>query len=122
MVKTYIIFISLISLSFCERGDLLSFEYVDSRDIDTIQEQLDIQFGPSLAPDALYDIHLYSITYETIDQFGNVTVASGLISYPDNVDFAYPIITFQHGTQIRRNSAPSMNGLNDLCHTFQKFV
>ena len=114
MGKKYIILISIISLSFCERGDLLSFEYVDSRDIDSIQEQLNNQFGPSFAPNALYDIHMYSITYETIDQFGNITVASGLISYPDNVDFAYPIITFQHGTQIRRDSAPSMNGLNDL--------
>ena len=114
MIKRYIILISIVSVSLCERGDLLSFEYVDSRDIDNIQEQLDNQFGASVSPDALYDIHMYSITYETIDQFGNVAVASGLISYPDNIDFSYPIITFQHGTQIRRGSAPSMNGFNDL--------
>ena len=114
MIKRYIILIIIIGLAFCERGDLLSFEYVDSRDTEAIQEQLDNQFGASLSPEALYDIHMYSITYETIDQFGNVTVASCLISYPDNTNFAYPIITFQHGTQIRRDSAPSMNGLNDL--------
>ena len=35
--------------------------------------------------DALYDIHMYSIVYETIDQFGNITTASGLVSYPDKV-------------------------------------
>jgi len=114
MIKRYIILIIIIGIAICERGDLLSFEYVDSRDTEAIQEQLDNQFGASLSPEALYDIHMYSITYETIDQFGNVTVASGLISYPDNINFAYPIITFQHGTQIRRDSAPSMNGLNDL--------
>ena len=68
MIKKYIILVSIINISICERGDLLSFEYVDSRDVDTIQEQLDNQFGPSLAPDALYDIHMYSIAYETIDQ------------------------------------------------------
>jgi len=57
---------------------------------------------------------MYSITYETIDQFGEVTTASGLISYPDDVTGAFPVISFQHGTQIRRGSAPSMNGFNDL--------
>jgi len=114
MVKRYIILISFIGVLFCERGDLLSFEYVDSKDASSIQEQLDNQFGASVSPDALYDIHMYSIVYETIDQFGNITTASGLVSYPDNVNFAYPIVTFQHGTQIRRDSAPSMNGLNEL--------
>ena len=75
MIKRYIILIIIIGLAICERGDLLSFEYVDSRDVEAIQEQLDAQFGPSLSPDALYDIHMYSIAYETIDQFGNVTIA-----------------------------------------------
>ena len=80
MIKRYIILISLMTISLCERGDLLSFEYVDSRDTEAIQEQLDNQFGASLSPEALYDIHMYSITYETIDQFGNFAIASGLIS------------------------------------------
>ena len=114
MIKLSIILLSAFSLLFSERGDLLSFEYKDSRDIDSIQDQLDSQFGESLSPDALFDIHMYAITYETIDQFGNVTVASGLVSYPDDVSLAYPIISFQHGTQIRRESAPSMNGFNEL--------
>ena len=114
MIKLSIILLSAFSLLFSERGDLLSFEYKDSRDIDSIQDQLDSQFGESLSPDALFDIHMYAITYETIDQFGNVTVASGLISYPDDISLAYPIISFQHGTQIRRESAPSMNGFNEL--------
>ena len=114
MIKLSIILASIFSLIFSERGDLLSFEYKDSKDIDSIQEQLDSQFGESLSPDALFDIHMYSITYETIDQFGNVTVASGLISYPEDINLAYPIISFQHGTQIRRESAPSMNGFNEL--------
>ena len=81
MIKLSIILVSVLSLLFSERGDLISFEYVDSRDIQTIQEQLDNQFGPSLAPEALFDVFMYSITYETINQFGDVTIASGLISY-----------------------------------------
>ena len=108
------LYIVLIGLIFSDRGDLISFEYIDSNDSESIQEQLDTQFGPSFAPEALYDIHMYAITYETIDQFGNIATASGLVSYPDDINSAYPIISFQHGTQIRRNSAPSMNGFNDL--------
>ena len=113
MIKLSIILVSVFSLLFSERGDLLSFEYKDSKDVDAIQQQLDSQFD-SLSPEALFDIHMYAITYETIDQFGNVAVASGLVSYPDDISLAYPIISFQHGTQIRRESAPSMNGFNEL--------
>ena len=114
MIKLSIILVSAFSLLFSERGDLLSFEYVDYKDVVSIQEQLDNQFGPSLAPEALYSITLYSMTYETIDQFGNDTVASGILSYPVDSNLAHPILSFQHGTQIRRASAPSMNGFNDL--------
>ena len=114
MIKLSIILLSTLSLLFSGRGDLLSFEYEGSKNIETIQQQLDNQFGPSLAPEALFDIHMYSIAYETIDQFGDVSIASGLISYPDDSNLAYPIISFQHGTQIRTGSAPSMNGFNDL--------
>jgi len=114
MKRIKIILCCIITSLFAERGDLLSFEYKDTRSAELIQQQLDDQFGPSLSPDAIYDAIMYSITYETIDQFGEVTIASGLISYPDDNNGAFPVLSFQHGTQIRRGSAPSMNGFNDL--------
>ena len=113
MIKLIIILSSFLSILLSDRGDLLTYEYVDSRDVQTIQEQLNLQFG-GLSPTAIYDIDLYAITYETIDQFGQIVVASGLISYPKDISSAFPLLTFQHGTQIRRESAPSMNGFNDL--------
>ena len=113
MIKLIIILSSFLSILLSDRGDLLTYEYVDSKDVQTIQEQLNAQFG-GLSPTALYDIDLYAITYETIDQFGQTVVASGLISYPKDISSAFPLLTFQHGTQIRRESAPSMNGFNDL--------
>ena len=113
MIKLIIILSSFLSILLSDRGDLLTYEYIDSRDVQTIQEQLNLQFG-GLSPTALYDIDLYAITYETIDQFGQTVVASGLISYPKDISSAFPLLTFQHGTQIRRESAPSMNGFNDL--------
>ena len=114
MKRVIIILACILTHLFGERGDLISFEYKDTRNAELIQEQLDDQFGPSLSPDAIYNAIMYSITYETIDQFGEVTTASGLISYPDDINGAFPILSFQHGTQIRRESAPSMNGFNDL--------
>ena len=54
MGKLSIILFSILSLLFSERGDLLSFEYKDSKDINSIQQQLDSQFGESLSPDALF--------------------------------------------------------------------
>ena len=94
MIKLSIILVSAFSLLFSERGDLLSFEYKDSKNAGDIQQQLDNQFGESLAPDAIFDIHMYAIVYETIDQFGNVTLASGIISYPDDASLA---ISLQDG-------------------------
>ncbi len=114
MKRIVIIMYCMLTVMFAARGDLLSFEYKDTRNSELIQQQLDDQFGPSLSPDAIYDAIMYSITYETIDQFGEVTIASGLISYPNDANAAFPVISFQHGTQIRRGSAPSMNGFNDL--------
>lgn len=108
-----VLILILLNLAFCVRGDIVSYEFQGEMNENQIQAQLDDNFG-SLAPEVLYSIKLYSIVYETIDQFGNTTLASGLISYPDNVYEAYPIASFQHGTQIRRESAPSMNGFNDL--------
>ena len=97
---------------FADRGDLISYDFLDDIDKETAQNVLN-SFIPT-APNVLYDLEMYSITYETIDQFGEVTIASGLISYPNDANAAFPVISFQHGTQIRRGSAPSMNGFNDL--------
>ncbi|MBI45739.1 MAG: hypothetical protein CMG66_06225 [Candidatus Marinimicrobia bacterium] len=114
MKNLLIILFSIFNVLLCYRGDLVSFEYKDSKSLEDIQQQLNNTFGESLSPEALFDIHMYSIVYETIDQFGNTTIASGLIAYPDDISLAYPILTFQHGTQIRRESAPSIRGFNDL--------
>ena len=66
MKRMIIILVCILTNLFAERGDLLSFEYKDSRSAELIQQQLDDQFGPSLSPDAIYDAIMYSITYETI--------------------------------------------------------
>ena len=85
MGRKLIILFCIFRLLLSERGDLISFEYKDSKDVNAIQTQLDEQFGTTISPNAIYDIHMYSIVYETIDQFGEAAIASGLISYPINI-------------------------------------
>ena len=113
MMKKIIIITLLITALFSERGDLISYEFKGTMNSEEIQDQLDSEFG-SLSPEALFSIEMYSIVYETIDQFGNETIASGLVAYPIAIENAFPIMSFQHGTQIRRESAPSMGGFNEL--------
>ena len=108
-----IIFILLISIIFSDRGDLISFEYVGLMQSNNIQEDLDASVG-QLSPNAIFNIKAYSIVYETIDQFGEYSEASGFISFPDNYHYAYPMYLFGHGTKVRRDSAPSMGSFNDL--------
>ena len=114
MIKLLIILLNISSFLFPERGDLISFEYKEEKSHIDIQNELDNSDAGELNPNAIYDIKLYSIVYETVDQFGETTQASGSIAIPDNNNFAYPFYLFGHGTQIRRSSAPSMNGFNVL--------
>ena len=113
MLKRIIILFLISSTIYAERGDLLSFEFVDSVNVDDIDNYLNGEFG-NFELSIEYSAIMYSITYETIDQFGNYTVASGMVAFPDGNNEAYPLVSFQHGTQIRRESAPSMNGFNAL--------
>ena len=113
-MKNILIILTLsITFLMSERGDILTFEYKGSREVSEIQSQLDYQFG-ALAPTALYDIEMYSITYETIDQFGETVIASGVVAYPLDTSSAFPLLTFQHGTEIRREGATSMDGYNQI--------
>ena len=116
----YLLFlISTLSILFSERGDLLDYTFKEDRDAVIIQSELegyvsDIGASSIITPNAIYDVELYSIIYETIDQFGIYTQASGLVAIPSDINYAYPLYLFGHGTQIRRSSAPSMGGFNPL--------
>ena len=107
------------SLLFSERGNLISYTFKEEREASYIQIELedyisDIGASSIITPNAIYDVRLYSIVYETIDQFGVFTQASGSVAIPNNNNFAYPLYLFGHGTQIKRSSAPSMGGFNPL--------
>jgi len=53
------------------------------------------------------DVGIYKITYNTIDVFGNPTVASGAMYVPLIDADSIPIISYQHGTVMDREEVPS---------------
>ena len=62
--------ILLFSIFFSYQGELVSFELLETFDIEEVQNNLNNDFGDT-APDVLYDISMYKIIYNTIDPFGN---------------------------------------------------
>jgi len=107
----YIIF--LFSMIFPYQGELVSFEYLEEISLEEAQESLDSQFGNS-APEVLYDIAMYKILYNTIDPNGNEVIASGVIGYPKNSVQAFPMISWQHGTEVKRDNVSSNDGFDIL--------
>ena len=113
MIKLLFLTIYIMSFSFCERGDLVSSVFIDSKSPIEIQDYLDSSIG-DFGLSASYGAKMFSILYETVDQFGDIVIASGMLVIPDDSTHAFPLISFQHGTQVKRESAPSMNGFNTL--------
>jgi pimeloyl-ACP methyl ester carboxylesterase len=54
-----------------------------------------------------YDVNLIKIDYNTIDPAGNPTVASGLLILPAGATNALPLLSYQHGTILKKTDAPS---------------
>ena len=102
----------MIVFLFGARGDLISYELLDEIDQLTAQAVVD-GFIPT-GPDIEYDLELYSITYETIDQFGNEAIASGAIVLPVGQLESLPLLSFHHGTEVRRLGTYSQSGSFDL--------
>tara|TARA_B100002052_G_scaffold213663_1_gene195621 strand:+ start:30698 stop:32038 length:1341 start_codon:yes stop_codon:yes gene_type:complete len=103
MKRIYVLIVTF--FLFGARGDLLTYNLIDEIDIETAQQVLNA-FIPS-APMVEYDLEMYSITYETIDQFGNEAIASGAIVLPVGQIETLPLVSFHHGTQVRRLSTYS---------------
>ena len=103
----------LVSFVFSYQGELISYDFIESFDKDEIQLILDNEFG-NLAPDAIYNVSMYKVVYNTIDPYGNEVIASGVIGYPENLNQAFPMISWQHGTEVRRDNVSSNNGFNIL--------
>jgi len=56
---------------------------------------------------AEYPVKMYAITYNTPDTDQQMVVASGLVIIPDPSVKKYSLVSFQHGTMVHKQEAPS---------------
>ena len=91
---------------------MVSYSLIDEASKDYVQGVLD-SFIPS-APTCNYDLQLYSVEYETINQFGDIEIASGAVVIPVDQLEVFPLLSFHHGTQIERSGVYSQDGNLDL--------
>lgn len=66
------------------------------------------QVGTPFTPQ--FDVDLIRLEYRTVDVAGNETVASGALFVPKGAVGALPLLSYQHGTIIERNSVASIAG------------
>ncbi len=112
-MKYLLLFISFSIIFAFDRGNVVSCELLETLSQSEAQIEIDDDLS-DLSITADYNISLYKIIYETLDGYGDSTTASGIIAFPENTNEAYPLISWQHGTQVRRNSVPSINGFDLL--------
>ncbi|MCP5244516.1 MAG: hypothetical protein H6937_00545 [Burkholderiales bacterium] len=89
------------------RGAVLSVALVETRTVDQIVAEYPLAALAGL--EFRYDVALYRVSYQTLDAFGNLTAASGIIGAPLGIPAGAPLLSFQHGTISDRASAPSVN-------------
>jgi len=75
-------------------------------------QQIDSFYTAQGLPSAIlpqqYAVDIYQVIYNTVSYDGvTPTVASGLMVLPKNKDCASPILSYQHGTVLKRTDAPS---------------
>jgi predicted esterase len=98
-----------------ERGKVNTATLVNSisrEQFDLLVSLFNAQQSTGFAIRAKNAIQVYRISYQTIDPAGMITNASALVAFPDNIDNSYPLIAYQHGTEVLRTAAPSQDPLD----------
>jgi Secretory lipase len=101
-------FYRVVAVPAARRGRVLS---------STLQEmlskaELSSLFGAAGEPvNPQYSVRLYKVVYETIDAWGGRTQASGALVLPEGTGGPLPLVSYQHGTIIQTNDAPSSMNL-----------
>ncbi len=106
----FTLFFSISLSNNINQGSLISSELLDSKTSEEIYNNLFPSLG-MMTPTNGYDVDIYSIIYETLDNDGQSTIASGAVGVPSTSNFL-PLLSYQHGTQSERNSVNSINGFD----------
>jgi pimeloyl-ACP methyl ester carboxylesterase len=97
-------FYRVVELPSATRGKLLSV--IQSNTLSTLQLALIFSFG-GIPVTPRYNVREYKIVYETITPLGAPTTASGALLLPENTGGPLPLVSYQHGTIVQTNDAPS---------------
>lgn len=98
------------------RGELLNSTLeneVSQSQFNLLVGFFNLQNGTNIDLQAKNDVAVYSIRYQTLDPAGSLVEASALVALPVGVDKSYPLIAYQHGTEVLRTGVPSKDP-NDL--------
>ena len=112
-MKKHIIFFSIISILRSEQ-DLIEYNFqnrVPVTSVGNLINNLAYTLGFN-SFDLNYSINIYDIHYESINVQGVPDTLSGLICIPESNLKAFPILSYQHGTQLLDSSAPSIVGVS----------
>ena len=92
-----------------ERGELISYEKVTSKDANYMHQlyQPILEKYPSVSDSSQYGVEAYKVIYTTVDKDNNKINASGLITVPLNVGKPIALVSDQHGTLFGDKYAPS---------------
>ena len=97
-----------------ERGALQSAERVGSFTSAQIRLLAVVSGVPSVSElDLRYDVDVYAIRYATVDTDGSAISASGALALPTNATSASPLASYQHGTILKREDAPSQSATGE---------
>ena len=113
-MKNYIALFSLITAVSSEPGDLIEYNFqnrIPVTSINNLISNLANSIGFS-SFDLNYSINIYDIHYESINVEGALDTLSGLICIPESNIKSFPILSYQHGTQLLDSSAPSVVGVS----------
>lgn len=97
-------FYRVLSVEPAQRGMILSTSKIESLTRAYITFLLSYA-GIPITPQ--YDVDCHLVRYETIGPLGDRTQASGVIAVPVNAGVPLPLISYQHGTLVHTNDAPS---------------
>lgn len=90
-----------------DRGSILSVELIETKT--AVQIAAEYPFAVLAGLSLRHDVAVYRVSYQTLDAFGNLTSASGVIAAPVGIQAGAPLLSFQHGTITSRANAPSAN-------------
>ena len=93
------------------RGATIEVEFAGKWTDAAISQDL-AEAGVPLTP--RFSVESYRVLYETVDVHGDVTQASGAVLVPSPTLHALPMLSFQHGTVVRKDQVPSRGSADQI--------